>query len=223
MDKLFQLILNRDSILYRRYTNEEFHKIDQHLIEDILSLSTKSIVKSLIKENLDQLYQLRILKSDVPQFSNFDNTNSALISILSSNPNNGYTYDDIGELLLDCDKNQTAYKKYGENHAKMGELFGLTYIDRKIFPHRVYVTNVAMHYNELDNCLKSMLLVRTILSSNLFKILFLKSFVDEVNVVEELKILSFSTMKRRVSNVRTILDFIKNNTDDLMYLIDSIK
>ena len=89
------------------------------LAAKILSLSYQEI--NFLVQNIPQV---KIEASNIPQYSNFYNGTINMISYLRMSGNYGPTFIEIGKHFM-RNKNDAAYRKYGENHVKLAQMLGL--------------------------------------------------------------------------------------------------
>lgn len=149
---------------------------------------------------------------DIPQFSSFNDATNRICNILKDKGDDGYKYEEIGAFLriADVERNSGANLKYGENHCKIAADFGLVQI-------RVgkvcYLSCFGMIYNDLSESEKHDYLSRFVLRNNFINWLINKAAAHEVNLEEEMSILSPSTIKRRKPNVKYYLDLLKGQND----------
>jgi len=104
-------------------------------------------LKKKVSENI--LYSL--VPFDVVQFSNFEDCTCKLVKVLYFSGNKGYSYEEVGGILLDAKRKNLALKKYGENHSKTANVLGLTKIIKINNKTQVFLTNLGIYYYSLDD------------------------------------------------------------------------
>lgn len=113
-------------------------------------------------------------------------------------------------MLLDdgVERNDVAYRKYGENHAKTATNLGLLQVNE----HTYYLSCIGYIFNELDSNIKTELLIRLILRNKLIKRLLFKVNRDgQALYKKEVSFLRESTINRRKSNIKRILLILSNS------------
>lgn len=188
---------------------ENFNELLIGLFNCLIDTSCNDIL-SLLKENY---VPEQITKSDIPQFSNFDNCYLGVTTSISESDLNHVDFNKIGYLLRIGPRKEGADKKYGENHSKMASLLGLVSINRV---RGIRLTDFGKHHLTLDkthlNNLKAKLCLRIPLIKNYFCENENESILSQCR-----NILSESTYKRRISNIRTIISIIKNQLNEELY------
>ena len=184
-------------------------------INILINLMCETIINEMKSTKTEEIFEL-IKNNDIneanswniPQFSSFNNGTIFLIKKLRMGGNYGPTFKEIGEQFLGQGKKKGAYVKYGENHAKLGQLYDLVYI-KKDGVSRVYLSTLGKMLESLEINEQ-----KKLLSKFSFKIPIIQQCVkyDILNpdeVMELLmKYLSESTALRRKSNVITILKML---------------
>lgn len=217
------------STYFSRKKEDEFNnKMIQHgyqsveddvneYIDTICSVPIKSIVEYIETDGVDYI----ITSKDVYQFSNFSNATEGICSILLEN-NTGLTYKELGEKLQNDGKSRTdgAKTKYGENHFKVAEDFGLGF---HVQAHDCWLSSLGYAYLQLDSEKKSRLITRLILRSKLITRLYRESKKGSVQLEILLYDLAKTTYNRRKSNVRRVIKELQKTKEyDFVYFADSI-
>lgn len=153
--------------------------------------------------------------ADIPCFSSFENGASRLNELLEFSPE-GATFEEIGYQLMNSVKSG-ARVKYGENHSKLAAMMSLVIISNtrpivvKPTPWGSFLTRYS--FAEKADILKKLLLrdvcVKSILS---------KAFIGPVNYRDVVSFLSPSTMIRRRTNVKKLIEFILIDSERKIYL-----
>jgi len=186
-------------------------------INNINNVPIEEFIKYIFFDNKD----ISIKAKDVMQFSNIEDASTRLCRELKYNGNNGVKNIEVGKLLLidGKDRNDGAYIKYGENHAKTAEMLGLVCE----FTHTYFVSSMGYIIDEIDEISRKKLLERLILRSKLIRQLICATKKGNVSVRAFLYMLSDSTYIRRRSNIKTILRILKESSEyDFSLILDKI-
>ena len=179
-------------------------------------------ISSILKEQIKNYDVDYLTYDDVVQFSNIEDCTTNLCRVVKSNGDSGFGYVDIGKLLEDDGKerNDGAYRKYGENQVKTGEQLGLVHI----IDATCFLMPFGYVYNDLDENQKKLLLARMILRNKLVKRLIYRSVVDKKSSYKrETGFLKESTQTRRRANVKRLFDFLYSSEEcDLSVYFDNI-
>jgi hypothetical protein len=204
--KDFENYIN-EKMMYRNYVVEE-EKILNY-VKQLISIPQSEFVTFFV-ENYDVSY---LTYNNIFQFSNFQDGTVNICKKIKQMGNDGYKSIEIGAFLLDdgIERKPGALRKYGENHAKLAtELCLLNEISNTFF-----LTCLGYVFCELDEQTKKQLLFRLILRTKFFRrLLYRVETNGYADYYEEASLLSEATKKRRRSNVKTMLDFLKENADD---------
>lgn len=155
---------------------------------------------------------------DVFQFSNFDDATIRLCQRMIEVDNPGLRHLEVGKLLLNDGKerNDGAYVKYGENHAKAGTSFGLIQELSKTY----FLSCVGAVYSQIDSETREKLLTRLVLRNPLIKRIILATSNGKVNIRQMLYMLSESTFIRRRSNIKDVWAKLLNSSEYDFTVID---
>ena len=139
------------------YSYEFPYNIVMDYIHNLISIPYKNYI-IYCNQNI---YKNRISSSDIPQLSSIDCCTVNMCKSLANANDKGYSLLEIGKLLFkeNKDRNDMAYRKYGENHVKTAKLFGLTQDLDDIW----FLTCLGKVFHNLDINNQSSLLARTIL------------------------------------------------------------
>ncbi len=166
---------------------------------------------------------LQLTSNDILQFSNFDNSTINLISVLS-NIEEPLNYNDVGLLLTEGDKKASAYKKYGENQSKTGELLELVSISSSV-PKTVSLAPLGKALLNIDKEVFDNVIFFETFKCNLIKLLLsLCKFNDQVEIKELcMSTISEKTYLRRRSNIKHLINILKaKNIESLNILLDKL-
>jgi len=186
--------------------NNSIFSLCETIFNEVKDTALYEIIELVKSQSINE-----INSANIPQFSSFANGTISLIEKLRMAGNYGPTFSDLGEQLLGPGKKKGAYIKYGENHAKLAQLYDLVYITKNGVS-RVYLTSFGRIIEKLDITEQKELLIK--LS---FKIPIIqkckKDDIQDAYKVEELlkEYLSETTALRRKSNVLNILKNIEIN------------
>ncbi len=187
-----------------------FHEGTQAELGTAISVITSVPMETFI-QCIDQMELSSEVKSiDVPQFSSFGAATNRLPEILEFSPE-GLSFAEIGYQLVKS-PNDSAGTKYGENHAKLAEMLDLVKIHNR--PSKVTSTKLGKYLLGFKPEEKVELLKRLLLRQFLIKKLIHDAGEGNVEYISEVRLLSKSTAARRGRNVRMLLDYILEGTDD---------
>ena len=165
----------------------------------------------LFFDSLKKVNEFPILTpQDIPCFSSLENGASRLNELLSFS-NNGLSFTEIGYQLMNS-VTASAQRKYGENQSKLAAMMGLVHISNSrpnivtATPWGNYLTSYT--FNEKKDVLKKALLRDPCIKAILCRALN--------NTVQYAKIVSFlkpSTMIRRRTNVKLLINFILKDSE----------
>ena len=88
----------------------------------------------------------------------------------------GLTFNELGENLEGVGKKVGAYKKYGENNAKLSELLDLTTISHER-PRRVFLTRLGKSFQRSDDARKT-----NILKNQIFRMDIIRDIIQNGSV-----------------------------------------
>lgn len=161
----------------------------------------------------------KICTSGIPQFSSFENGTYKLTELLIENNNPGFSFLEVGKLLLPNGKKDSAYTKYGENHSKLAESLGLVHITQSTKFRLVYISDLGVKFLKLSELNKILFLKYQIYNIPLIKYLFNICFDNTIDIEEfilDISTLSQSTAKRRCSNIKALINFLIQGSDDII-------
>ena len=190
-------------ILYNREYYDEVRDYVDQLIDIPLDLFVYYIYTSYSRNS--------ITSKDVIQFSSFYNSTKGVCYRIKEKDNPGMRFTEIGRLLLDDGKerNNWAYTKYGENHAKTAGSLGLLFE----FYNTYYLSCfgdifLGLNENESDRFLN-----RLIIRCNLISRMIQASKNGRVNMREFLYMISDSTYTRRKSNIKQLINHLNKSEE----------
>ena len=192
-------MLNYDFVFPIQQVKEYVEKINSTPVIDYLSyIKQNSMVCSLSSR-------------DVFQFSNIEDSTRNLCKLVRAENDPGLKHIAVGKILLNDGKlrNDVAYTKYGENHAKFAEDLGIMHSLESVF----FLSCLGQILNDLDEVSFKKLLTRLILRLRIVQKLYLDSLKGKVNLRECLSVLSETTFIRRSSNIKTILKLLAESSE----------
>lgn len=159
-----------------------------------------------------------IVPNMVVQFSSFESGIIDVPRVLSIN-SKSMIFEEIGENILGK-RNELALKKYGENHAKLAELFSLVTLSTKR-PTNVSITSFGEFSLPMDEKYKTKILRVLALRDPLVRNIINGAKKDVVYYSEETACLSDSTKIRRKPNVKYICELVLRDSK-FNYLLNNI-
>ena len=208
---------NREYIA--RFMTRSFEKsVDYYMLSDKSYVVPKQKVKDYICKVLAIPYYefIEYVKENkgaieddqLTQSSNFAACSSEMCQVIESQGNLGMRFVDIGQQFPQYikQKNETAYRKYGENQVKTAAQLGLAFEYYDYW----YLTCVGYVYNDLDLQQQEALLARTVLRIPLYQDLLLRLFKSDVFLTDYMKQLAPSTKGRRAGSIMRLLDLCLN-------------
>ncbi len=211
------MISDREYIV--RFMTRSFEKsVDYYMLSDKNYVVPKQKVKDYINKVLAIPYyefieyikeNKGVIEDDqLTQSSNFAACSSEMCHVIESQGNLGMRFVDIGQQFPQYikQKNETAYRKYGENQVKTAAQLGLAFEYYDYW----YLTCVGYVYNELDLQQQEALLARTVLRIPLYQDLLLRLFKGDVFLTDYMQQLAPSTKGRRAGSIMRLLGLCLN-------------
>ncbi len=162
-----------------------------------------------------------IMAADVFQFSDIEDATINVCKAVCQH-NCGYSIQEIGALLLDdgTHRSTTALNKYGENHIKTAESFGLAF---RVNRRQYFLTSTGMVFCDLTEHQRKKLLIRLILRNKLMLQLILVAQNGPFELDAFLYDLSRTTYLRRRTNIKRIITLLQESTEyDFSFLATNI-
>lgn len=201
-------------------TKSNMVEFSEYFIEQIMKTSFDNIIETVITNNVSA-----ITRSNIPQFSNFDDGTNRLITTIRKAGDYGPGFDDLGLYLTISGKKAAAYKKYGENHSKLASLFDIVYIVRKNGANKVYLTELGKAMEKMSSERSKNLLAKLAVKIPVIKSLIIDSMEGNGNIKEILSLyISESTIQRRRPNVKYLINLIRDEYEGVKYknVLDNI-
>ena len=186
-------------------------------MRQVISTPIERFIEHVIKTETTEA----IIAKDVFQFSSLEAGTEQICRVLCDAGNPGVTFIEAGKLLLNDGKprNDGAYIKYGENHLKTAEAFGLLFEITRTY----FVSCIGIVYLGLNKDDKRKLGVRLLLRNKFIARLVKATSVGRVNARQFLYMLSDTTYIRRRSNIKCILKYLQESTEyDFTQMCDKI-
>lgn len=180
--------------------NSEYSSVMGYLISALCSANIYELI-NLIK--LHYSHQ-EITSSGIPQYSDFTVAMYEVPKLLSNMDNGVANNEELGKLLWPTERAQGANSKYGENHRNTAALIGLVGYKGG----RIVLTDFGQLFLSLNPAQQATLIPKLWLRVPLFYNYF-GSDNHEATLKSDISILSDTTQKRRLSNIRIIIDIIK--------------
>ena len=178
--------------------------------DDSLVNEAVSILYALSKLSLDDILSYMrnceenwsFVSADIPQFSSFADCFAVVDKLIRSGLD-GVSFSQMGFFLRNTQRKKGADCKYGENHSKCASMMGLCITDKG-----VWINSFGVAYEKLDEGLKASLQPKLCLGIKLIRGYFLDG-ESQTFLEEAMNTLSDSTRKRRLPNIRTLIETVK--------------
>lgn len=206
--------------IMKRCNNDSCKCMAKDFLELLSSLDTADVIKETILRSLDDQSLSSLMKSDIVQFSTFENSTVKLSEHIHYNGNNGYSFFDIGVFLLGNDKSKAALVKYGENHSKTGESLGLLEIDRSTRPFKVYNSRIGEYIIKENSLNSDKVIAALILNIKIIRYIIRQSYLGKVSVPQVISFLKETTKNRRLTNIKSLLTYLYEHSEtnlDFLY------
>jgi len=180
----------------------------------LLRLNMNELV--LIIDDIAEIEELDV--QTIPQFSSIYSTTHDLLEIVYGKK---LSYEEIGVRLdYGTVKKKEARAKYGENHAKLGALMDLVFIDGDVDSRKMKTTISPMGqcFQSLDEETKVKLRDRLFLRIPIIQKLIKETKEEETSLDSILFSVTNSskTQERRKSSVKKIVDELRKNNDSML-------
>ncbi|MBR5296639.1 MAG: hypothetical protein IKU29_02070 [Parabacteroides sp.] len=164
-----------------------------------------------ILEYIVQMDSIEITAHDVFQFSSFEDASIRMCIEMQKTDNPGMNHLEVGKMLLNDGKerNEGAYLKYGENHAKTGTAIGLLYELCRTY----FLSCIGMVYPQIPEEQRNRLLTRLILRSPFVSRVIKATQNGNVQMRQFLYMLSYSTYVRRRSNIKAVFSIVSDSVE----------
>ena len=187
----------------------------KQIMQEILRVPLDYILSIIDEGEIEYCYPRHI-----PQYSNLSAAIEVEVNYLAENGKT--SLEKIGSILPRQTTNSIGAKiKYGENHSKLLEIFGLTLVTGG----HVELTEMGICFSELDTEQRLEYIKRSIFRAPIIRNIILKSKHQAVSVREELSLfLSESTANRRLPNVLNLIKLLEDTDQiELTKRLDNIR
>ena len=212
-DRSFERSIN-EKMFYRDYEFPE-----EEVVEYCLAL-TRCSMTSFIRYIREESAIPFLDYNDFVQFSSLADATVGITKVIEDHGDEGFSYVDIGKMLLDdgAVRKETAYRKYGENHTKTAQEFGLT----QILFSKTYLTCIGKIINDLSESMIHALLRRLILRNRYIKLMIKLSGTERLSLDSQMGLLANTTKIRRLSNIRKLWQFILEEDYETVPLLSRV-
>ena len=196
------------------------YKMDSDSVVSYVKCLIQNPLPLFIQYVIDSCPTSYITYQDIVQYSSISDATIGVCRVLSEVDNNGLSNIEVGRALLNDgrDRNDSALRKYGENHAKTAIELGLV----NAYYSRYYLTCLGLIFTQLESFDQKELLRRTILRNRFFQKVVKKSQQGPVSLIKEISFLSESTAKRRLPNIRFLFSEILGNEPEDIQLLKNV-
>lgn len=177
----------------------------------LLSLLANTSLDSILSRLQRGFVPFEIASKNIPQFSKLDECFKKVPFLLVNCGIAGVTFKNLGYMLRQDRRSSVADQKYGENHGKLAAELGFCCLDGK---KHLFPTILGYCFSKLDEEVQEKLIAPIVLYIPLIQNCFLSGNIEEQLEVS-LSILSPSTQKRRLPNVRKLIEIINTNRNGL--------
>lgn len=174
----------------------------KQIIQEILLVPLDFFISIIDKGNIEYCHPRHI-----PQYSDMYSAIGMEVNYLSKNGRN-CSLEKIGSILPgQIADSVCARVKYGENHSKLLEIFGLALVQNGC----VKLTEIGNQFSQLDSTQRLEYVKRSIFRTPIIRNMIIKSKYQTVSVKDELLLfLSDSTANRRLSNVYNLIKLLND-------------
>ncbi len=179
--------------------------------EIIAQQFVRVLLKTSVQEIIDIIKNIKDKESvsaeNIPQFSDLA-TAMYLVPKVLNETNAPITYAEMGRAILSGEKNDIADKKYGENHGKLAALLDLATVSKDSVSATIYKSILGVIFCSLSSQEKDELLTRLCLRIPIIQNTICSND-EELSLQHDMSILSATTRTRRMSNVKDLISFVK--------------
>lgn len=188
---------------------DNYYELLMGLLNCIVEIPCNKIL-SILKENFKPAL---ITKANIPQFSSFEDCYTGVSRGILESGLEWVDFNKVGYLLRVAPRKEGADKKYGENHSKIASMLGLVIIERG---KGVGLTDFGRYHLSLNDIQRKNLMGKLSLRIPLIMNYFCQN-EDESVVTDCRSLLSESTYKRRLSNIRKLIGIVRNQLNEELY------
>lgn len=165
-----------------------------------------------------------ITSGNIPQYSKLEDGTHKVVEILCKSGIKDMTFNQIGMYLNGFERNDTAKKKYGENHSKFATLLDLAIITKQRNKQQINLSVLANSFKDLSIKEQKILVSRLIWRIPIIQYLILDALENKINVFDYMHGLAKNTKIRRKPNVMSLVKYvIKYMDDDYSNILNNIK
>lgn len=164
-----------------------------------------------------------ITAKNIPQISNLEFGTIGILQLLKEHGDYGMTYIDIGKAYKGKGFNDTAYIKYGENHAKLANDLDLLYFVSQGQKY-TYISEFGYALMGFPEEKQRELIAKQILTIPIIRYLVKKAATERVDICQVLEqFVSPATAVRRKHSVKKLINFMACYNDKIAYLLSRIE
>lgn len=214
INKIFELYFTKEKnlqcILYQNsYCKDLKDTIGKWFIEELEKLSWADlfaiIKQSSSKENIEP--------SNIPQYSDLNDAIFEVPKILYKYEDS-MSYDQLGYFLDNGkEKNQTAQRKYGENHSKLSTLLDLTTITMPNNNFQINLSILGKEYAKISKIKQEGIIAKLMLRIPIIQKILSDATDKKVYLSDYMEMLTQNTLIRRKGNVQKIIKYIQDHSD----------
>lgn len=192
------------------YGDDEDFPVLLHSFVDLLLSTRLTDIIEIVKYSHSPL---SITKANIPQFSNFDDCYFGVPNGILESGWEWAIFKKIGFLLRRSPRKDGADQKYGENHSKIAKMMGITKIEKI---RGVALTDFGKYILSLDPLHRENLKAKLCFRIPLIQNYFCNDMSENV-ITDCKKILSESTYKRRLSNIKKLISIVNTRINEELY------
>jgi len=212
-DRTFELTIN-EKMFYRDYSYPQDEVLGY--IRSVLDCPMPSFINYI--RNYCSVPYLEY--TDIVQYSSLADATIGISRAIDEHGDNGFTFVELGRFLLSdgIERNDIAYRKYGENHSKTAQEFGLT----QLLYSKTYLTCIGKILPTLSELDQIQLLRRLALRNRYFKLIVVLSSREKIKLDSQMGLLAESTRIRRLPNVRKIWQLVVGEDQETANLLSNV-
>ena len=188
----------------------------------IINLLQDTAFEELIEDILDSPDKV-ITAKNIPQISNLEFGTIGILQLLKEHGDYGMTYIDIGKAYKGRGFSDTAYIKYGENHAKLAYNLDLLYFVSQGQKY-IYISEFGYALMDLPEERQRKLIAKQILTIPIIRYLIKKAATERVDTCQVIEqFVSPATAVRRKHSVKKLISYLRKYCNMCDYLFDRIE
>ena len=190
-----------------RYCNSECDQNGETLAKQFIQILLKTSVSKIVEIIRSTKSRESVTAENIPQFSDLA-TAMYLVPKVLCETHAPISYAKMGRAILGGEKNDIADKKYGENHGKLAALLDLAVVSKDSVSATIYQSVLGEAFCSLSMQEKDEILTRLCLRIPIIQNAMCSND-EELSLQNDMAILSATTRTRRMSNVRDLINFVK--------------